>query len=1393
MVDFLTISYDRDLKKGIVDVYPSFRIDKRNDLMTRGSDFYAVWDEAQGLWSTDENDVVRMIDVELDKFVEEHQQEFAGFKVKPRYMWSARTGSIDVFHKYVKQQLRDKYHQLDDKLIFSNQTTKKTDFASKKLDYPLEEGSIDAYNKLMSVLYTPEERNKIEWAIGSIVTGDSAKLQKFLVLYGAAGTGKSTVLNIIQQLFDGYYAVFDAKALGSANASFALEPFKDNPLVAIQHDGDLSHIEDNTRLNSLVSHELMTVNEKFKSAYSTRFKSFLFLGTNKPVRITDAKSGLIRRLIDVSPTGDKIPLREYRQLINQIGFELGPIAYHCKEVYLSDPSKYDEYVPLNMLAASNDFYNFIGDYFMKYRDLSEGISLSEAYQDYQEFCKAANVLYPYSRRPFGEELKNYFEEYKERYTLKDGTRVRSYYIGFKTDKFLEYNEIEGESKKKKKGETWLQFKKQKSLLDDILKDCPAQYANADGQPSFKWDNVTTLLKDIDTSKLHYVRGFPENHIVIDFDIPDEAGNKCYEKNYEEASKWPQTYAELSKSGAGIHLHYIYRGDPSQLSRVFDDHIEVKVYTGKSSLRRMLTKCNDIPIATISSGLPLKGEKNVVDQNDFLNEKGLRTFINRALDKEHHGHTRPEIDFIYSQLEKQYASGREYDVSDLKPDVLAFAAASTHQANYCFNLVSKMHFKSEPKQDIPVHNNKVEIVNKDENGEPLILFYDVEVFPNLLLINYKAPGRTQPVIRMINPQPEEVRDLFQFRLIGFNCRRYDNHILWARANDYSIEDIYKVSQRIVNNDRSVFFGQAYNLSYTDIYDFSSKKQSLKKWEIEISRLYQEAAKRIKNGEDYKKVNKDIGVNVSEELAAAYKAGVLDGSLNHVELGLPWDEPVPEEKWEQVAEYCDNDVISTEALFDHLQGDWRARQILADIAGATCNTPTNQLTQRIVFGWDKEPWKQFNYRKLGGNNQLDIKLSSAEHPNVVDPSKHPDWCDEFTQFNIDGLPIFPGYEFIAGKSTYRGEEVGEGGWVYSKPGMYGRSVSFDVASMHPSTIKHNNFFGPYTKNFNDILETRIAIKHGDYESAKGKFGGKLDKYLTDKDIAKDLAQALKIAINAVYGQTMMPDKYGNPFRDPRNIDNFVAKCGALFMVNLKNMVEEAGFNVFHVKTDSIKVENPTPELQKKIEDYGKLYGYNFEVESVFDRICLLNDAVYICKMADDSPEDPGEWHGTGAQVKEDRSPYAFKTLFSKEPIEFDDMCETKSVDTALYLDFNEGLPEGEHNYKFVGKVGRFTPMQKGCGAGVLLRQGKDKNGDIKYDAATGSKGYLWMESELVHTLHLEDKIDRSYYQKQVDDLVETISKFGDFEAFTSDVDLNKRKMEIKKAEADLIDALEEPSPF
>lgn len=1329
MVDFLIIS-TRVTKHG-VEIYPRFRLyPKSQDLMIRGGDFYAIWLEELGLWSTNEQDALLLIDRELNRYAQENQEALGG-NYKILYMWDSESGMIDAWHKYCQKQMRDSFCMLDENLIFSNSETNKKDYASKRLNYPLEPGSIEAYEKLISTLYVEPERHKIEWAIGSVVAGESKNIQKFMVLYGEAGAGKSTILNIIQQLFEGYYSVFDAKALGSNGNQFALEAFKKNPLVAIQHDGDLSGIQDNTQLNSLVSHEEMTVNEKFKSTYTNRFKCFLFMGTNKPVKITDAKSGLIRRLIDVTPSGKKLNRQEYNQVVKQIKFELGAIAHHCREVYLSNPNAYDDYIPKAMMSASNDFYNFIIDSFSVFQK-EDSTTLKAAWEMYKTYCDEAKVPYPLSRRPFMEELKNYFNDYKERFTLDDGTRVRSYYSDFRTDKFDDPSTDKKEIKPVIKR---IDFKEQESIFDKECADCSAQYATEKGTPSKKWEKNTQKLSELDTSKVHYVK-VPENHIVIDFDIPDENGNKDYEKNIEEASKWPATYAELSKSGCGVHLHYIYNGDVSQLSRVYADHIEIKVFSGNSSLRRRLSMCNDLPIATISSGLPLKGDNKLVNFEAITNEKGLRTLIKKNLNKEIHPGTKPSICFIHKILNDAYSNGVKYDVTDMRNAIFAFAANSTNNAEYCIKLVNDMPFKSEDTSE--------SVINDDAH----IVFYDVEVFPNLFLVNWKLRGQGKPVVRMINPKPAEIEELMKYRLVGFNCRRYDNHILYARLMGYSNEQLYNLSQKIITGSRNAFFGEAYNVSYTDVYDFAATKQSLKKWEIELG-------------------------------------------IHHQELGLPWDKPVPEERWIEVAEYCDNDVIATEAVFDHLSADWTARQILADVADLTVNDTTNSLTTRIIFGNNRKPQDQFNYRFMG---DLSDKI-----PFSVFDLESKEKFDEYTCFDGNKRPLFPGYKFEAGKSTYRGEEVGEGGYVYAEPGMYGNVALLDVASMHPSSIIAEELFGPeFTKRFREIRDARVAIKHKDFEAAKQMLNGALAKYLTDENAASDLAKALKIAINSVYGLTAAA--FENPFRDNRNIDNIVAKRGALFMINLKNEVQKRGFTVAHVKTDSIKIPDATPEIIQFVTDYGEMYGYTFEHEATYDRMCLVNDAVYIAKYKDG--KHAGEWTATGTQFQ---VPYVFKKLFSKESIAFEDMCETKSVTSALYLDMNEGYEDISvyetvynirtsdktsdkltrkeqsllekfdsttdeelaeiiakgHNYIFVGKVGQFCPIKDGRGGGILLRE---KDG--KYYAATGSKGYRWLESEMVKELGKEDSIDESYYIKMVDDAVETISSYGDFEWFVSD---------------------------
>jgi hypothetical protein len=1249
-MDFYVIK-EKSAKNGVVEVYPDFKVCRSTDLMVRGRSFYAIWDEERNFWSTDEYDVQRLVDKELLEYREKLSKRTDG-NIHAKLMGDFSTNSWSQYRNYLNH-ISDNAHQLDVKLTFANTEVRKKDYVSKRLPYSLEEGFPEAYDELISTLYLPEERAKIEWAIGSILAGDGKDIQKFLVLYGEAGAGKSTVLNIIQKLFEGYYTTFEAKALTSANNTFSTEVFRNNPLVAIQHDGDLSKIEDNTKLNSIVSHEEMTMNEKYKPSYTAKINCFLFMASNQPVKISDAKSGIIRRLIDVTTSGKKVSTKRYMELISQIDFELGKIANYCLNVYRTmGKHYYMSYVPLNMMFQTDPFFNFVESELLGNKEFEEGVSLSQVYPIYVNYCAESDIKFKLTKFKFRDELKNYYAEFIPVKRV-NGSLTRSYFVGLITNKFTDRRpEIKDEHPNS------LVLDQTKSILDRVLEDAPAQYASKDGIPTSRWTTSTTKLKDLDTKKLHFVKP-PLNHIVIDFDLKDEKGEKSVNLNVEAASKWPPTYAEYSKSKKGIHLHYIYTGDPDKLSGIYAEDIEVKVFRGDASLRRQLSKCNNLPIAELNSGLPLKGEK-VINYTTVMSEKGIRRLIERNLAKEIHPGTKPSMDFIYTILEEAYENGMVYDVSDMRPKILAFANNSTNQSSYCVSLVGKMKFQSEVTSDNP---------NIPYESEELV-FFDIEVYPNLFLVSWKYQGKEHECVDMINPTAKEIEALLRMKLVGFNCRRYDNHILYARFLGYTNEELYTLSKRIISGSKNGYFREAYNVSYTDVYDFSSKKQSLKLFELELG-------------------------------------------IKHMELNIPWDQPVNEDQIPMIIEYCNNDVKALEEVFNSRKEDFVARQILAELSGLTLNDSTQSHTAKIIFGEDRNPQDKFIYTDLS--------------------------------------EMFPGYKFDNGISTYRGEETGEGGYVYAEPGIYSDVALLDVASMHPTSIELLDLFGSYTKNFSQIKAARLAIKYKQYDAAKIMLGGILEKYLDTEENSEALSYALKIVINIVYGLTSA--KFDNKFRDPRNKDNIVAKRGALFMIDLKHAVQEKGYKVAHIKTDSIKIPNADKEIIDFVFEFGKKYGYTFEHEATYKDFCLVNDAVYIARYKDGKKS--GQWTATGAQFAH---PYVFKTLFSKEEIKFEDLCETKSVTTEMYLDMNESLSEEEHSYQFVGKAGLFAPVLPGRGGGLLLRKKDDK-----YYAVTGTKGYRWLEANMIKDLQKEDDIDLDYHKDLVDKAIDKIESFGSFEKF------------------------------
>lgn len=1303
--------YRRGHKEFVYTICPDYDTNGMN-LMLKGGKFYAVLNSKTGMWSTEELDVFSEIDNQLylkrESMAKEDPYGFwvtpEGDKVLVNNISNSLTKELVNYRTWEsKLPSNFNYHQLDSELTFLNDEVKPEDYRSKRLTYNLEAGSIDAYESLMNVLYSPEERQKLEWAIGSIYAGDSSDIEKLVVLYGDPGTGKSTVLDLIKNLFAGYWAPFVADDLVRKSDQFATSVFKDNPLLAIQDDGSLAKIE-SPIINEIISHKDIIVNEKGKQRYHLRPNAMLFLATNEPVDIHDTKLGISRRLLDVYPTGNKLPVNEYRRAVKQLKFEYGAIAKHCLDVYKKLGKEYYlNYSPFEMIDRTNIMRNFIFDNYDKFCE-NDPVTRDIAYEWYKTYFEESGLGYPPKRMMFGEQLKEYYQEY---YKVKwfDGKTRRHAYFGFKKELFTSLNENHisvselNNTNNSDEIPEWLNLKEcSHSIFDEKFKNVHAQYATGENDvPSVSWSKCVTRLNGLDTTKTHYIlsQELEPNLIVIDFDIHGPDGNKSFDENVKAASLWPATYAELSKGGEGIHLHYIYTGDVSELSAVYSPNVEIKVFTGKQALRRRLSKCNDMPITMLATGsLPIKGDKKkMLDWNGVKDEEHLRNIIKKDLRKGSFPSTVQSVKHICDVVEDAYDKGLKYDISDLKSDIYAFASGSTHHHAECLKEIREIHYQSEE-----LHKT-IDFESDD------IVFFDVEVFPNLFIACYKRLGGEE-VHKLINPSPDDIRELCKSKLVGFNNRRYDNHILYARILGYSNKMLFNQSQKIINGSKDAFFGEAYNLSYTDIYDFSAKKQSLKKFEIELG-------------------------------------------IHHQENHYAWDQPVPEEHWDEIADYCCNDVIATEEVWTARYADFEARKALAKIADGTVNDTTNTLTTKLIFGNNKHPQNEFNYTDLS--------------------------------------TIFPGYKYENGKSTYKGEEIGEGGYVYAEHGMWRHVITFDVASMHPHSAIALKIFGDrYTKRFKDLVDARIAIKHKDKDTLKVIFDGAFAEYADAPDEElHNLAQALKIAINSVYGLTAA--KFDNPFRDPRNIDNIVAKRGALFMVTLKEKVQELGGHVVHIKTDSIKVEAPSSKVKDFIIAFGKQYGYDFEIESRYERMCLVNDAVYIARE-----EETFNWTATGAQFAQ---PYVFKTLFSHEPIEFSDMCETKNVSTALYLDFNEGYPDESiyetvkdirrrkesskkltkkeenllteysnlsdsqldeiiakgHNYVFVGKIGRFCPIMPGYGGGTLLRY-NDKSGT--YSSAPSSSGYRWMEAEMVQKLNKQPQINISFYRELVDKAKEAI---------------------------------------
>lgn len=1257
-MDFLDVSVKKFTSNNRTldyEVSPDFIFGDAKDLVVKGSKFYAYWNGS--FWDTKQKNLFYDIDSLLWRRARELEDGRPGLRIDVKEIRKASAGKFRLFADFCKACEASDI-SFNQKVLFADHKMQRRDYATTQLTYSPQEGEAVAFKELIGTLYLPKELDKILWFMGALFTNKMYKIEKFMYLYGSKGSGKGTVLKIFRMLFEDYCGTIDLKLLTSAD-QFATGQIQEVPLL-IDEDTDISHIYNDTPLLKLTSHETISVNKKFKEPYDVKFIGLLITASNQRYKVRNVDSGITRRAIVVNPSGQKVSHTRYNQLMSQIKYELPYIAHMAISRFEElGFDYYDDYFDVDMAEQTDHIFDFIRSNAIH---MQNGITLKQISELYREYLEDMGWKTDGYKATIKREALRYFDTMLKDSHV-DGTRVNNYFKGFRWN--IAFPEgVVGTTKADDTvvPDNWLEFDHHNEVFNKLAAEYPAQPALRNGNPSEKWDNVVTKLSDIQTNKLHWVK-VPLNHVILDFDLKDENGNKNLELNKEAASKFPPTYAEVSKSGQGIHLHYIYDGNVNELDNLVEKNIEIKVYRGKASLRRIDKASNNLQLSHISSGLPLKEKKDreMYDQIKEITytERTLRNFVKRQLGmiegkEPSHPNTKPTIDFIAHEIQKAADMGLEYDITDLRHAVFMRAIRSTNNKDYCLAVFQQIPWSTmrddEGKTEAKL-TNFTKIYPKEE-----LVFFDIEVYPNLFVVVWKKYHEDE-FTRWINPTPDQIEYLMTFPLVGFNNRRYDNHILYARLLGSNNMELFTQSHRIINekNAKSGMYAAAYELSYTDIYEYSQKKQSLKRWEV------------------------DLGIK-------------------HVEMEIPWDKPVPDELIDTVVEYCVNDVDATEKLFDAIYADYVAREILATIAKGSMNATNNQLTAKFIFGDDPRPQDKFNY----------VKLAS----------------------------IFPGYEYKFGKSTYRGFETGEGGFVYAEPGVYENIALEDVESMHPNSLVNMNYFGPYTQRYADLLKVRVLLKHNRIDEVKQMFDGVLAPFLDNPEYLKPLVTALKIVINSVYGMTSA--KFDNKFKHPDNIDNIVAKRGALFMVDLKFAVEEQGYKVCHIKTDSVKVPNADEKIIKFIEDFGARpeYNYKFVHEHTYKRMALINNAVYIAQLEDDS------WSPVGAEYA---NTYLLKRVWTKEELVDRDFFITKQSKGHIYL-----------GNEFVGKVGSIYASKSGA---ECMWTEDDEN----FKSVTGTKGYLFKQTD---QFDIED-VDFAYYDKVAIDGLKKIMKVGDITKIVDDM--------------------------
>lgn len=238
------------------------------------------------------------------------------------------------------------------------------------------------------------------------------RLEKILFLIGAAGSGKSTIL-------EGIIAMLGEDNVSSATMDKICQPrytglFIDKIAnIASEIPKDISGYEE--PLKAIISGEKITVDTKFVPSYDARpFCKFIFAGNDLPA-ISDSSDGIFRRMLLIylnnTVAKEKIDV-DLKSQIRKEGagiFNWALEGYHRLKKNKKFTYSQQMEVDLDIVKLQNNtVYYFISENYEVGLPPEHIVSVEELYQHFKDFCAHVGAKGVYKKLVFGKELRKIF-------------------------------------------------------------------------------------------------------------------------------------------------------------------------------------------------------------------------------------------------------------------------------------------------------------------------------------------------------------------------------------------------------------------------------------------------------------------------------------------------------------------------------------------------------------------------------------------------------------------------------------------------------------------------------------------------------------------------------------------------------------------------------------------------------------------------------------------------------------------------------------------------------------------------------------------------------------------------------------------------------------------------